>query len=193
LRGRDGLSRPNLHIYFNPASYATTLIGAGRRLLNPDPYSAFLMSFNSCRPTSRGSIHLRSADPLQPPAIQPNALSSPEDIAEVYEGARVLRRISGAAPLKDVIEQELQPGPAVLSEQAVLEDFRQRAGSVFHACGTCIMGPDPHRAVVDAQLRVHGLAGLRVVDASVFPNVTSGNTNTPTLMLAEKAAELILS
>ncbi|HTV51037.1 MAG TPA: GMC family oxidoreductase N-terminal domain-containing protein [Steroidobacteraceae bacterium] len=193
LRGRDGLTRPNLHIYFNPASYATTLIGAGRRLLNPDPYSAFLMSFNSCRPTSRGSIHLRSADPLQPPAIQPNALSSPEDIAEVYEGARVLRRISGAAPLKDVIEQELQPGPAVLSEQAVLEDFRQRAGSVFHACGTCIMGPDPHRAVVDAQLRVHGLAGLRVVDASVFPNVTSGNTNTPTLMLAEKAAELILS
>ena len=192
LRGRAGLQRPNLHIYFNPASYATTLVGTGRRLLNPDPYSAFLMSFNSCRPMSRGSIHIRSADPLAPPAIVPNGLTSAQDIAEVYEGAALLRRIASAPPLSDVIESELTPGAAVTRDEQVLEDFRLRAGSVFHACSTCAMGVDPRRSVVTPRLAVHGVRALRVVDASVFPTVTSGNTNTPTLMVAEKAAELIL-
>ena len=192
VRGRAGLERPNLHIYFNPASYATTLIGHGRRLLNPDPYAAFLMSYNSCRPTSRGRIHIRSREPLEPPAIMPNGLSTPEDVAEVYQGARILRQLSAAAPLAAVIESELTPGRAVQSEEALLEDFRRRAGSVFHASGTCAMGPTPSLAVVDARLRVHGIAGLRIADASIFPNVTSGNTNTPTLVVAEKASDLIL-
>ena len=192
LRGRPGLRRPNLHIYFNPASYSTTTIAGKRRLLNPDPYSAFLMSFNTCRPTSRGTVHIHSPDPLTAPAILANALCTHEDIAEVYEGARVLRMIAASRPLSEVIESELQPGSGVIADQAVLEDFRERAGSVFHACGTCAMGPDPARAVVDTRLRVHGVAGLRVVDASIFPNLTSGNTNTPVLMVAEKASDLIL-
>ena len=192
VRSRPELARPNLHIYFNPASYNTTTSGQSRRLLNPDPFPGFLMSFNSCRPTSRGNVHLRSPDPLASPAITPNSLSTPEDVADVYEGARVLRRLSGAKALAAVIDSELKPGEQVRSDQEVLEDFRRRAGSVFHPCGTCAMGPDASRSVVDPRLRVHGVAKLRVIDASVFPAVTSGNINAPTLMVAEKAADLIL-
>ncbi len=192
VREGEHLTRPNLHVYFNPASYSTTTLGSRRRLLEPDPYSGFLMSFNTCRPISRGSLHIRSADPLASPAIYPRALSSDKDIADVYAGSRLLRRISAAPPLAEVIESEVLPGRQVQSDADVLEDFRQRSGTVFHACGTCAMGPDRSRAVVDARLKVHGLAGLRVVDASVFPNVTSGNTNAPVMMLAEKAADIIL-
>jgi len=192
LRSRPELARPNLHIYFNPASYSTTTQGARRRLLNPDPYSGFLMSFNTCRPTSRGSIHIRSADPAVSPAIMPNSLSTAEDVQDVFDGARVLRRIAAAPALAAVIASEREPGAQVQADSDVLSDFRRRAGSVFHACGTCAMGPDANTAVVDARLRVHGVTGLRVVDASIFPNLTSGNTNTPVLMVAEKAADLIL-
>jgi len=190
LRSRPGLARPNLHIYFNPISY-TTAKGPRRKLMNPDPYSAFLMSFNTCRPTSRGSVAIRSADPLAPPAIRTNYLSTPEDVADVYDGARVLRRLAAAPPLAAVIEREYQPGPEVQADPDVLADFRARAGSVYHASCTCAMGPDPMRAVVDARLRVHGLGRLRVVDAAVFPSVTSGNTNAPVIMVAERAADLI--
>ncbi len=192
LRSRPALARPNLHIYFNPASYSTTTTGPRRRLMNPDPYPGFLMSFNTCRPTSRGTIHIRSADPLVAPAISPNSISSAEDVQDVFDGARVVRRIATAAPLAQVTDSERQPGAGIQSDNEVLADFRQRAGSVFHASCTCAMGPAGRGAVVDPRLRVHGVTGLRVVDASVFPNITSGNTNTPTLMVAEKASDLIL-
>jgi len=191
LRSRPQLPRPNLHIYFNPASYSTTS-GPRRRLMNPDPWPGFLMSFNTCRPTSRGSVHIHSADPHVSPAIVPNSLSTAEDVQDVYEGARLVRRIAAAGPLAEVTENERAPGPAVQSESEVLADFRQRAGSVFHASCTCAMGADARTAVLDARLRVRAVAGLRVIDASAFPNVTSGNTNTPTIMLAEKAADLVL-
>jgi choline dehydrogenase-like flavoprotein len=192
VRSRPEIGRPNLHIYFNPASYSTTTSGQSRRLLNPDPFPGFLMSFNTCRPTSRGSVHLHSPDPLASPRIEPNSLATPEDVADVYEGARMLRRISGTRPLAAVIESELLPGERVRSDAEVLQDFRHRAGSVFHPCGTCAMGPDAATSVVDPRLRVHGVSNLRVVDASIFPTVTSGNINAPTLMVAEKAADLIL-
>ena len=190
LKSRPELARPNLHIYFNPISY-TTSKGPRRKLMNPDPYPAFLMSFNTCRPTSRGSVAIRTQDPFAPPMIRTGYLSTPEDVADVYDGARVLRRIAAAAPLAAVIEREYQPGPAVQSDADVLADFRARAGSVYHASCTCAMGPDPARAVVDPRLRVHGVGRLRVVDASVFPSVTSGNTNAPVIMVAERAADLI--
>jgi choline dehydrogenase len=192
LRSRPELVRPNLHIYFNPASYSTTPEGASRRLMKPDGFPGFLMSFNTCRPTSRGSVHIRSPDPFSPPAIVPNSLSTAADVQDVFDGARVMRGIAGASPLAAVIEDERQPGAAVVSDEAVLADFRQRAGSVFHASGTCAMGEDPRTTVLDARLRVRGVSGLRVADAAAFPNVTSGNTNAATLMLGEKAADLIL-
>ncbi len=192
VRSRVGLTRPNLHIYFNPASYSTTTTGPKRRLMQPDPYPGFLMSFNTCRPTSRGSIHIRSPEPLASPAILPNSLSTDADVQDVYEGSRVVRRIASAAALAQVIESEREPGAALQAQADLLADFRKRAGSVFHASCTCAMGADPRTSVLDARLRVRGVMGLRVVDASAFPNVTSGNTNAPTMMLAEKAADLIL-
>jgi choline dehydrogenase-like flavoprotein len=192
LRSRAELARPNLHIYFNPASYSTTTQGSRRRLMNPDPYPGFLMSFNTCRPGSRGSVHIRSPDPLESPAIVLNSLATDTDVRDVYEGARVLRRLAGTPALAAVTQSEREPGEQVQSDAEVLADFRRRAGSVFHASCTCAMGSDARTAVLDARLRVRGVAGLRVADAAAFPNITSGNTNCPTIMLAEKAAELIL-
>jgi choline dehydrogenase len=192
IRSRPGLDRPNLHIYFNPLSY-TAAKGPRRKLTNPDPWSAFLISFNTCRPTSRGSVSLKSSDPFEAPAIQTNYLTTDEDIADVYDGARFLRQVAASPPLAGVVEREYLPGPAVQDDAQVLADFRARAGSVYHMSCTCSMGPDAASSVVDAQLRVHGLGRLRIADTSVFPSVTSGNTNAPTIMVAEKASDLILA
>jgi choline dehydrogenase len=191
VRSRAGLNRPNLQLYFNPLSY-TTASGPPRRLLSADPYAAFLLSFNTCRPASRGAIEIRSPDPRAPPAIRTNYLSAAADLEDISEGARLLRRIATSRPLADVVEFEIQPGAQVRTDADLLADFRQRAASVYHACGTCAMGNDPARSVVDHRLRVHGVECLRVVDAAVFPAITSGNTNAPTIMVAEKAADLIL-
>ena len=191
VRSDPKLECANLQLYFNPISY-TASPGPRRRVTNPDPYSAFLMAFNSCRPTSRGSVTIRSPDPLAQPAIRTNFLSTAGDLADICAGARLLRRIAATPPLVDVVESELQPGSGVGSDDELLQDFRARAGPVFHCACTCAMGPDATRAVVDHRLRVHGVEGLRVADASVFPAITSGNTNAPVLMLGERAADLIL-
>lgn len=191
---RSDKDAPNvdLQLYFSPVSYTKTPLAA-RKLLNPDPFSAFLLSFNPCRPTSRGHLELRSADPLAYPVIQPNYLSTEQDIAEVRAGNRLLRQIAASRPLADMITEELIPGPAVRSEEDQLADFRARADTVYHPTGTCAMGPDAANSVVDARLRVHGTEGLRVIDASIFPNITSGNTNAPTVMVAEKGAAMVLA
>jgi choline dehydrogenase len=183
--------RVNLQLYFSPVSYTQTPLSE-RRLLNPDPFSAFLLSFNACRPSSRGELHIVSADPMQHPAIAPNYLSTELDLAEARIGIALLRRIAAAKPLADVITEELLPGPLVQGEDALLEDFRRRADTVYHPTSTCAMGPDPISSVVDPRLRVHGIAGLRVIDASIFPTITSGNTNAPTVMVAEKGAAMVL-
>jgi choline dehydrogenase len=191
VRSRAGLERPNMQLYFNPISYSNDAVKPGR-VRNPDPFPAFLISFNTCRPTSRGSVSIRSADPLAKPLIQTNYLSTDQDRQDIFEGSQLLRRIAAMRPLADVVESEHMPGPHIQTPEQVLEDFRARGGSVYHASSTCAMGSDATQSVVDARLKVHGLAGLRVVDASVFPFVTSGNTNAPTLMVAEKGADMIL-
>lgn len=189
-RTRDGLTRPNMQVYFNPLSY-TAATGLERRLMQPDPFPGYLLGFNSCRPTSRGYISIVSREPAVAPAIQPNSLSTEFDIQEAFEGAQLMRKIASAPPLAEIMESELHPGALVQTRDELIEDFRRRSGSVYHPCGTCAMGPDPRSAVVDAALRVHGVAGLRVVDASIFPTVTSGNINAAVIMVAEKAADLI--
>lgn len=191
VRSRPGLERPNMHLYFNPISYTASTMKPGR-IPNPDPFPAFLLSFNTCRPTSRGRVSLASANPLDKPRIDTHFLSTEHDVNDVVEGAQLLRRIAATRPLADVVECEHLPGAATQTPQAIMDDFRARADSVYHASCTCSMGPSPQTSVVDARLRVHGVAGLRVVDASVFPCVTSGNTNAPTIMVAEKGADMIL-
>jgi choline dehydrogenase len=190
VRSREDLTRPNLHIYFNPLSYTAANIKP-RQIANPDPFSAFLISFNTCRPTSRGEIRIRSADPLAPPEIHPAFMATAEDINDVHEGARFLRRLAATTGIRRITEREFLPGPDVTCDAAVLADFKARAATVYHSSCTCSMGPDPGTSVVDPSLRVHGVGSLRVVDASVFPTVTSGNTNAPVIMVAERAADLI--
>lgn len=192
VRSRDDLARPDMHLYFNPISYTSEAIKPGR-LRNPDPFAAFLMSFNTCRPTSRGSVSIRSNDPLDKPRIVTNFLSTRADIDDVMRGSALLRKLSTMPSLAQVIESEYLPGHHVQSEADILADFRARGGSVYHASCTCAMGPDPARSVVDSRLKVHGIDALRVIDASVFPFLTSGNTNAPTIMVAEKGADMILA
>ena len=152
----------------------------------------YLICFNSCRPASRGSVAITAADPYTAPAIRPNYLSANRDIEEVVQGSRLVRRIAAAAALSTVTAEEVSPGPRVESDEALIDYFRENSGSIYHLCGTCAMGPDERSSVVDATLRVHGVEGLRVVDASIFPNITAGNINAPTMMVAEKGADLIL-
>jgi choline dehydrogenase len=191
FRTRPELARPNMQLYFSPVSYIKAPPGK-RPLMSPDPFSGLLLGISNCRPTSRGHLAIRSADPFEPPKIHPNYLSTDHDVEEMLDGARFLRRLAATPPLQAVIAEELQPGAAVTSDEALIEDIRARAGTVFHPVGTCRMGPDPAAAVVDARLRVHGIDGLRVIDASIFPQLTSGNTNAPTIMVGERGAEMVL-
>jgi choline dehydrogenase len=191
VRTRDGLMHPNIQLYFSPVSYLKAPPGT-RPLMNPDPYAAFLLGFSTCRPASRGFIQVRSRDPFAPPEIHPNYLTAPEDMVELLDGVRFMRRLAATPSMSSIVEAELAPGPTVQSDDELVADIRKRCGTVFHPVGTCTMGADPGRAVVDSRLCVHGLGALRVIDASVFPNVTSGNTNAPTIMVAEKAADIVL-
>ena len=191
VRSTEAEAAPNLQLYFNPLTY--TLKPGDGKLMNPDPYAAFSMSFNSCRPESRGHLEISSADPLDKPLIYPNYLDSDKDIQEAIAGCKILRDLSQSEAIKSVIEAETKPGLGVQSDDELLEDFRERAGTIYHAVGTCRMGQDPSSSVVDERLRVHGVAGLRVIDASIFPAITSGNTNAPTMMVGEKGAAMILA
>jgi choline dehydrogenase len=191
VRSDPAQSRANLQLYFNPMTF-TQAPGPRRRLLQPDPFPGCLLSFNACRPSSRGYVEIRSSDPLAAPLIQPNSLATGHDLTEAIAGTRLLRELAATRPLSEVLAAELQPGPATQSDAERLADFRRRAGSVFHPVGTCRMGPDRGNSVVDARLRVHGIEGLRIIDASIFPSVTSANTNAPTLMVAEKGAAMLI-
>lgn len=191
VRSNSAQQHPNLQLYFNPISY-TQAPADKRPLMRPDPYAAYILSFQPCRPSSRGHLNICSPDPFTAPDIRPNYLSTNEDINEVIEGCRLMRQLAATNALKAITSEEIQPGAQIDSDEALLDDFRNRAGTVFHPVGSCAMGADPKSSVVNNRLQVHGLNGLRVIDASIFPNLTSGNTNAPTIMVAEKGAEMIL-
>jgi choline dehydrogenase len=129
---------------------------------------------------------------LAPPRLVARASDTDQDVAEMLEAVKMLRRIAAEPPLAEVIAEELRPGPAVQEDADLIADFRARSGTVYHPSCTARMGPEPAQAVVDARLRVHGLESLRIIDASVFPTVTSGNTNAPTVMVAEKGAAMLI-
>ena len=191
IRTRPDLPRANMQLYFSPLSYTRALPGK-RALMSPDPFPGFLLSAQPCRPTSRGHLEIASPDPFAAPVIVPNALSTNHDISEMLEGTKFLRKLASSPSLKAIIAEEMQPGPGAQSDEALIADIRRRASTVFHPVSTCRMGPDRRENVVDHTLKVHGVHGLRVIDASVFPAVTSGNTNAPTIMVGEKGADLVL-
>ncbi|WP_186114821.1 GMC family oxidoreductase [Burkholderia gladioli] len=190
FRGDDGLDEPNLQLYFNPLSYR--IPKSNRASIKPEPYSGFLIAFNPCRPTSRGSIELASGRAEDAAKIRINALSTEKDLAEAVQGSKLIRKLMMAPSLRAMTIEEISPGPAVQSDEDFLQYFREQSGSIYHLCGSCAMGSDAATSVVDARLKVHGVEALRIVDASVFPNITSGNINAPTMMVAEKGADLIL-
>lgn len=184
------LTAPNLQLYFNPLSY--TIPKDGKVAIKTDPYPGVLLAFAACRPSSRGSVHATSLDIHAKPAIDPHYLSTEHDQQEAIAGSCLMRKIAQSVALQHVITEETIPGKQVQTDTEMLEFFRANAGSIYHLCGSCAMGKTDADSVVDSQLQVHGVENLRVVDASVFPNVTSGNTNAAVMMLAERAADLIL-
>jgi choline dehydrogenase len=179
------LASPDIQIHFLP--FSTDKMGEKLH-----PYSAFSASVCQVRPESRGSLRIRSADPSAPPEIRINYLATETDRTANVEGLKILRRILAAPALKPFVVEESEPGAKVSSDEDLLAFCRQRGSTVYHPTSTCRMGNDS-LAVVDQRLRLRGLEGLRVVDASVMPDLVSGNTNAPVIMIAEKAADMILA
>jgi choline dehydrogenase len=153
-------------------------------------FPAFTASVCNLRPTSRGTVEIKSADPREHPAIRPNYLSTEHDRQVAVAAIRLTRRIAAAPALARFTPQEFKPGPDYQTDADLVRAAGEIGTTIFHPVGTCKMGPDP-LAVVDERLRVRGVAGLRVVDASIMPTITSGNTNAPTVMIGEKAADMI--
>ncbi len=186
FKTRPELADPDVQLHFIP--FSTDKFGTGFH-----EYPGFNVVMNPSRPESRGHIRLKSPDPLAPPAIQPNYLSSPLDVQTMLAGLRKVRQIAEQPALRPWIQEELQPGAALDSETALEAFLRQGAHTIFHPSGTCRMGTAGDRmAVVDERLRVQGVAGLRVADASIMPTLVSGNTNAPCIMIGEKCAAMML-
>lgn len=183
-RSRPDVDRPDIQFHMQPLSADKPGQGAHR-------FSAFTSSVCQLRPFSRGCVEIRSADPLAYPAIHARYLSDERDHPVVVDAIRVARRIAAAPSLAKHIVSEFTPGAQYQSDAELLDAARQFSQSIYHPAGTCKMGSDAS-AVVDERLRVHGVAHLRVVDASIMPELVSGNTNAPVIMIADKAADMIL-
>ncbi len=178
------LDTPDIQFHFQPLS-------ADKPGIKMHPFSGITSSICQLRPESKGRIAITSPDADVYPSIQPNYLSAEKDRRTVIDSIKVSRRIFDTSPLKDFVVKERLPGPDVKTDEEILEAARNIAQTIYHPTSTCRMGPDEH-AVVDPRLRVNGVKGLRVVDASVMPSIVSGNTNAPTIMIAEKASDMIL-
>jgi len=178
------LSTPDVQIHFLP--FSTDKMGEKLH-----SFSGFTASVCQLRPESRGSLRIRSADPAAPPEIRINYLATEVDRTTNVEGLKILRKILRAPALKPYVVDEVDPGAKVSSDEELLNYCRQRGSTIYHPTSTCRMGSDP-LAVVDQRLRVRGLEGLRVVDGSIMPDLVSGNTNAVIIMIAEKAADMIL-
>ena len=190
VRVMKGVTRPDLQLYFSPLSYSRAPVGT-RPLMAPDGFFGFQLGFNPCKPTSAGHLQIRSSDPNDAPEIHANYLSTQHDRDMMLAGVRFMRSIADMPAFQAVIEVELSPGPTLTSDADLNQLIRQKSWSVFHPCSTCRMGRDPLTSVVDERLRVHGIDGLRVADASIFPTIPTGNTNAPAIMVGEKASDLI--
>ena len=186
-RSDTSLTKPDMQMFFVPA-----LIGGGEGALGKLPQrDGFSMMINQGRPFSRGSVSLRSADPLAAPVIDPRYLSDARDLGALASGAERLRDIANMPGLSRLIDALIVPNPQVRSRQALADDIRRHADNYYHVSGTCRMAPEPGDGVTDLALRVHGIAGLRVADAAIMPNLVNGNTNATVMMIAERASAMM--
>lgn len=184
-RTRPELATPDVQFH-------VILFSADRPGAALHPFSGWTVSVCQLRPESRGALRLRSADPATPPAIDPNYLATEGDRRTIVDGLKLARRIQAQAPLARFARREVAPGPAYADDAALLAFARATGGTIFHPTSTCRMGrADDPDVVCDPELRVRGVAGLRIADASIMPTVVSGNTNAPAIMIGEKAADLI--
>ncbi|HZU62228.1 MAG TPA: GMC family oxidoreductase N-terminal domain-containing protein [Novosphingobium sp.] len=183
-----GLDRPDIQVFFNPIRRDVQLWFPGIRAEQQHRLEAGLILLH---PHSRGSLQLASADPHEAPKISLNLFSDPRDVETMLRGVRLVREIYAASPLRDLLRAEVAPGEHLQSDAEIIAALRRGLFTVRHPVGSCRMGTDA-MAVVDPQLRVRGLAGLRIADASIMPAIVGGNTNAPTIMIGEKAADLIL-
>ena len=186
FRTREGLESPDATVSFMP--FFVERVNRVRRIAKQ---SGVTMNVNVLRSESLGSIHIKSADPAEAPAIRFNFLSAEMDRAGVVFAMRKGREVMNTSPVADIVGEELAPGPQYQTDEELLEWVRHNAETTYHPVGTCKMGQDP-QAVVDDRLRVHGIEGLRVADASIMPTLTSGNTNAPSIMIGEKCAAMML-
>ena len=191
IKTRTTAGAPDLQLYFSPVSYTRAPPGT-RPLISPDPFPGFLIGYNPCKPTSIGHVHIASADPQQAPTIQPNYLSTEHDQRLMLDGMKLMRQLIGTASFSSVVVDEVYPGRACESDEQLMGFVKDNAWTVFHPCCTCRMGESRSTSVVDSRLRVHGLNGLRIADASVFATIPTGNTNAPSIMVAERASDFIL-
>ena len=184
-KSRPELEAPDTQVHFMPLS----AVGPGMGLHD---FNGVTASVCQLRPESRGHIRITNGDAREKPAILANYIDKETDRQVLLAGMRMLRRIADQAPFANLVKREYQPGPEAASDDDLMAFARRMGTTIFHPCGTCKMGPatDPN-AVVDERLRAHGLEGLRIVDASIMPTMTSGNTNAPTIMIAEKAADML--
>ncbi len=185
-RSADYLESPDLQFVFTPASYSDGMLGQLQH------FPGMTAGVWQMRPESRGYVRAKTPNPFDPPTIQPNYLDASIDQRVIVTGLRLARQFLNTEPLAPYRAWETIPGPAFDSDEALLEYARSRGATVYHAMGTCRMGQDS-LAVVDKELRVHGINGLRVIDASIMPKMPSANTNAATLMIAEKGAAMIIS
>lgn len=183
-RARPEADRPDVQFHFGTISAD---MAAGK----PHDFSGFTVSMCQLRPHSRGWVGLKSPDPFVAPLIQPNYFSHPEDHATMLAGLKLTRRLMQSAPMAPYVAREYRPGPDMQTDQDMLQFVREHGTTIFHPVGTCRMGSDEH-SVVDPSLRVRGVRGLRVADASIMPALLSGNTNAGCMVIGEKAADLIL-
>jgi len=190
VRSHARAHRADTQLYVNPITYTLAASKTGTQIV-PDKFAGFILCFQPCRPLSRGRVDIRSSDVSDAPVITPRYLSNPYDVAQALRGAQLVHRLSQTAAMRSLIQAPIAPNLGQMDDAAMVDDFRARASTCYHPVGTCMMGPDAERSVVDGGLKVHGLDKLYVVDASVFPTVTSGNTHAHTTMVAHKGAQAI--
>jgi len=190
MRSNPDLASPDMQLYCNPVTYSSG--GGGEFRPSVDKAPGFILSFCPCRPTSRGWVELSSPDPQAAPRIQPNSLSTDKDIEDVRRGGALLRQLTATPTFQRITLDAFTATPDTLDDDGLIADYRARSGTNFHPSCTCRMGRDERDSVLDARLRVHGVEGLRVADASSFPNITSANTNAPSMMVGRRAGALML-
>ena len=183
-RSRPGLDTPDIQFHFQPLS-------AEKPGIEMHPFSGITLSVCQLRPESKGRVQIISPDPKTYPAIHPNYLATPSDQQTVVDSLKLTRRLAKTEALRSYVIREHLPGSNIKTDEDLLDSARNIAQTIYHPTSTCKMGSDV-TSVVDERLRVHGIAGLRVVDASIMPTIVSGNTNAPTIMIAEKASDMII-